>query len=280
MFTPDALVLGKLVLEWGRLAFLIGVMVFLTVLGRGKDKDAKLERVGTIAVILAVVAARLGFVFEQREAFATGNLLEIFDVRSGGFSWPWALMGLVPFAWLRTPAQFGKLASATVIAVIAAALPFLFKPTSSSVNVQNDLGLTSLEGKASTWGDLLAPTPAPNGLGALEKPVLVNVWATWCGPCRAEMPLLAEYAKRGAKIVFLNAGESADDVRHYLASEKLEVPVMLDTGGVRDQLRVVGLPTTFIVGKDGQILERHMGPLDRGGLEMMLAQTDWGTSKP
>ena len=257
MFTPDALVLGKLVLEWGRLAFLIGVMVFLTVLGRTKDQ--KLERVGTVAVILAVIAARLGFVFEQREAFAAGNLLEVFDVRSGGFSWPWALLALVPFAWLRTRAQFGKLAAATVIAVIAAALPFLFKPTSSSISVPNDLGLTSLEGKASTWG-------------TLAKPVLVNVWATWCGPCRAEMPLLAEYAKRGAKIVFLNAGESASEIKKYLGSEKLEIPVMLDPNGIRDQLRVVGLPTTFVIGKDGQILGRHMGPLDRGGLEVMLSR--------
>jgi cytochrome c biogenesis protein CcmG, thiol:disulfide interchange protein DsbE len=257
MFTPDALVLGPLVLEWGRLAFLIGVMVFLTVLGRSKDQ--KLERVGTIAVILAVIAARLGFVFEQREAFAAGNLLEVFDVRSGGFSWPWALVALVPFVWLRTPAQFAKLASATVIAVIAAALPFLFKPTSSSISVSNDLGLQTLEGTASTWGDL-------------PKPVLVNVWATWCGPCRAEMPLLAEYTKRGAKIVFLNAGESAEAVRNYLESEKLELPVMLDSGGVRDQLRVVGLPTTFIIGTDGQMLERRMGPLDRGGLEVMLSK--------
>jgi cytochrome c biogenesis protein CcmG, thiol:disulfide interchange protein DsbE len=264
MFTPDALVLGKLVLEWGRLAFLIGVMVFLTVLGRGKD--AKLERIGTIAVILAVIAARLGFVFEQREAFAAGNLLEVFDVRSGGFSWPWALVALVPFAWLRTQAQFGRLASASVIAVIAAALPFLFKPTSSSIIVSNNLQLTSIEGNTSTWGDL-------------EKPVLVNVWATWCGPCRAEMPLLAEYAKRGAKIVFLNAGESAEAVRNYLESEKLEVPVMLDPNGVRDQLRVVGLPTTFVVGKDGQILERRMGPLDRGGLEVLLSRLESGASR-
>jgi cytochrome c biogenesis protein CcmG, thiol:disulfide interchange protein DsbE len=264
MFTPDALVLGKLVLEWGRLAFLIGVMVFLTVLGRAKDRT--LERVGTVAVILAVIAARLGFVFEQREAFAAGKLLEVFDVRSGGFSWLWALVGLVPFAWLRIPAQFGRLASAAVLAVIAAALPLLFKPTPSSVTVTNDLKLMGLEGQASTWGDL-------------PKPVLVNVWATWCGPCRAEMPLLAEYAKRGAKIVFLNAGESADDVRKYLESEKLEIPVMLDTGGIRDQLRVVGLPTTFIVGKDGQVLERRMGPLDRGSLEVLLSRLDLGVSK-
>jgi cytochrome c biogenesis protein CcmG, thiol:disulfide interchange protein DsbE len=257
MFTPDALVLGPLVLEWGRLAFLIGVMVFLTVLGRAKDQ--RLERIGTIAVILGVIAARLGFVFEQREAFVAGNLLEVFDVRSGGFSWTWALVALVPFAWLRTPAQFGRLASAGVIAVLAAASPFLFKPTAGSVSVSNDLGLQTLSGETSTWGDL-------------EKPVLVNVWATWCGPCRAEMPLLAEYAKRGAKIVFLNAGESAEAVQNYLKSEKLEVPVMLDPNGIRDQLRVVGLPTTFVVGQDGQILERRMGPLDRGGLEVMLAR--------
>jgi hypothetical protein len=41
---------------------------------------------------------------------------------------------------------------------------------------------------------------------------------------------------------------------------------------VRNQLRVVGLPTTFVVDRDGQILERRMGPLDRGGLEVMLAR--------
>ena len=118
MFTPDALVLGPLVLEWGRLAFLIGVMVFLTVLS--KTEDAKLERIGTVAVIVGVLAARLGFVFEQREAFAAGNVLEVFDLRSGGFSWPWALLALVPFAWLRSRAQLSKLASATVISMIAA----------------------------------------------------------------------------------------------------------------------------------------------------------------
>ena len=279
MFTPDALVLGPLVLEWGRLAFLIGVMGFVTVLGRtsgahgnrtsgahgNRSKDANLERVGTIAVVLGVIAARLGFVFEQREAFAAGNLLEIFDVRSGGFSWPWALAALVPLAWLRTPAQFGKLATAGVMAVIAAALPVLFKPTSGTVSVANNLGLMNLEGTASTWGEL-------------PKPVLVNVWATWCGPCRAEMPLLAEYAQRGAKIVFLNAGESADDVKKYLTAEKLEIPVMLDSGRIRDQLRVVGLPTTFIIGKDGTILARRMGPLDRGGLEVLLARLEPGAN--
>jgi cytochrome c biogenesis protein CcmG, thiol:disulfide interchange protein DsbE len=257
MFTPDALVLGPLVLEWGRLAFLIGVMVFLTVLSR--TKDAKLERIGTVAVILGVLAARLGFVFEQREAFAGGSWLKVFDLRSGGFSWPWALLALVPFAWLRNSAQFGKLASASGIAVVTAALPFLFKPTAGSVSVPNNLNLVNLEGESRTWG-------------AMAKPVLVNVWATWCGPCRAEMPLLAEYAKRGAKIMFLNAGESADAIQKYLVSEKLEIPVWLDAVGIRDRLRVVGLPSTFLIGADGQILERRMGPSDRGSLEVLLSQ--------
>jgi hypothetical protein len=48
--------------------------------------------------------------------------------------------------------------------------------------------------------------------------------------------------------------------------------VMLDSSGIRDQLQVVGLPTTFIIGKDGKILERRMGPLDRGGLEVLLSR--------
>jgi cytochrome c biogenesis protein CcmG, thiol:disulfide interchange protein DsbE len=143
--------------------------------------------------------------------------------------------------------------------VVTAALPFLFKPTAGSVSVPNNLNLVNLEGESRTWG-------------AMAKPVLVNVWATWCGPCRAEMPLLAEYAKRGAKIMFLNAGESADAIQKYLVSEKLEIPVWLDAVGIRDRLRVVGLPSTFLIGADGQILERRMGPSDRGSLEVLLSQ--------
>ena len=88
------------------------------------------------------------------------------------------------------------------------------------------------------------------------------------------MPLLAEYSKQGATIIFLNAGESPDQIRNYLESEKLEIPVMLDLSGIRNGLRVVGLPSTFVIGADGQILERRMGPLDRGSLEVLLSQVE------
>ena len=141
--TPDALVLGPLVLEWGRLAFLIGVMVFLRVLS---TKDQKLERIGTVAVILGVLAARLGFVFEQRKAFEAGNVLEVFDLRSGGFSWPWASLALVVFVWLRTPAQLSKLASAAGIAVVTAALQRIAQRLTQFVNLWRPTGVATDSG--------------------------------------------------------------------------------------------------------------------------------------
>jgi thiol-disulfide isomerase/thioredoxin len=103
--------------------------------------------------------------------------------------------------------------------------------------------------------------------------VLVNFWATWCGPCQEEMPLLDRYyqADRADRFVLLavNAGEPADRVRAYIAEGGYTFPVLLDEdslaadtfGGIR------GMPASFVLDADGELVYQHVGALTGEVLE-------------
>jgi thiol-disulfide isomerase/thioredoxin len=96
------------------------------------------------------------------------------------------------------------------------------------------------------------------------KPLFVNVWATWCGPCVAEMPSIqALYdATKAAGVAFLLISEEeADVVRGFVADGQFTFPVYLaeKLPGVFESR---GIPTTFIVNREGRIIYRHTGGAD------------------
>jgi cytochrome c biogenesis protein CcmG/thiol:disulfide interchange protein DsbE len=93
----------------------------------------------------------------------------------------------------------------------------------------------------------------------LPKPMLLNFWATWCPPCRAEMPLLVEYQQKGYPVVLLNAGEDVGAIQSFLAQTGFSARVFLDSAGLQRALQVSGLPTTLLIGPEGQVLARHLG---------------------
>jgi thiol-disulfide isomerase/thioredoxin len=99
------------------------------------------------------------------------------------------------------------------------------------------------------------------------KVVLVNFWATWCLPCRVEMPLLQAMADRHrpAGLVVLGLSRDAgplDGVRRFLSEREITYPVAVVEGGMERRFGgLVGLPTSFLIDRRGRIRHAAMGPL-------------------
>ncbi len=105
--------------------------------------------------------------------------------------------------------------------------------------------------------------------------VLLDFWATWCGPCRMAMPHLEafhkELADQGVKVFGINLRENAATVRKFMDAQKFTMPILLDADGkVAASYRVSGIPHTVIIGKDGQVLKVNVGYAP--GVEEQLKQ--------
>ena len=102
--------------------------------------------------------------------------------------------------------------------------------------------------------------------GLRGKPVILNFWATWCGPCRDEMPFIQEifenkeWSDKGLVILAVDIGESPSTVKEFLESYGLSFQVLLDSEqSVAKNYNIRGIPTTFFIDKDGIIQDMKIG---------------------
>jgi len=120
-------------------------------------------------------------------------------------------------------------------------------------------------------------TPGPTiDLAALSgRPVLVNLWASWCGPCREEMPILqAAHERYGDQVQFLgvDSKDTTEAGAAFLGDIGVTYPQVVDPEGeLLNHLGVPGLPVTVLLDEQGRIAATHIGQLDPESIEELLA---------
>jgi peroxiredoxin len=153
---------------------------------------------------------------------------------------------------MKTPLiALGALALAGLVALIL---------SGGAVVAKNPQTLTAVPGRPPAPDfDLRDPDGKPVRLSDFQgKPLIVNFWATWCPPCREEMPSMQRaheaLAKDGIGLIAINVGEDADTVAQFVASAQVEFPLPLDEASdVVTRYPVRGLPTTFVVDPQGRL---------------------------
>ncbi|HKN19159.1 MAG TPA: TlpA disulfide reductase family protein [Dissulfurispiraceae bacterium] len=98
------------------------------------------------------------------------------------------------------------------------------------------------------------------------KVVLLNLWASWCGTCKEELPSiqnLINLEKDNSKLIFISVlyKDSPEKALNYLKARAIAFPVLIDTGNVADMYGITGVPETFVIDKKGTLKQRVVGPL-------------------
>jgi cytochrome c biogenesis protein CcmG, thiol:disulfide interchange protein DsbE len=133
---------------------------------------------------------------------------------------------------------------------------------------------------SSTTSHALAPDfnlPQPDGqtlrLSSYRgKVVLLDFWATWCYPCREETPHLVDlqqkYGDRGLQILGISMDDSPDPVGPFYRQFHMNYPVVIGTAKTGESYGgILGLPITFLIGRDGRIYAKHIGATDAAVFE-------------
>ncbi len=214
------------------------------------------------ALLVGLLAARIGYVARWWPEYVAAPR-SIIAIGDGGFDWWIGLPAAVAFVvWksrharvLRRPALMGIAAGMLAWAAAQGTLATLQRATPSLSALQ----LEGMDGGAVSFDK------------PIGKPVVLNLWATWCPPCRREMPILAQAQASYPEVVFLmvNQGEQATTVQQFLTQQGLAFNhVLLDplseamqTFGSR------GLPTTLFFDAQGKLVDSHMGEITAARLK-------------
>ncbi|WP_343350948.1 TlpA disulfide reductase family protein [Pseudomonas sediminis] len=247
---------------------LLGSLLLATLVGwligrrHGCNPESQLFRM----LMLGLLVARLTFVL-MYAGYYRDEPWRVVDIRDGGFiAWPGVLAGLMLGAWyLWHRAQLRRPLGVAMSVGLALWLG-------------GSLVLQALE-QGTRLPDLQGRDMQGNPVNLRDyagQPLVVNLWATWCPPCRREMPVLMQAQQREAAITFLfvNQGESAALVSEFIAAQQLSLGNLLLDEQVKLGLLVGSraLPTTLFYDAEGRQIGSHLGELSHASLERALAR--------
>ncbi len=127
---------------------------------------------------------------------------------------------------------------------------------------------------------VVVSVPRLNGAGDLvvgrpgARPTVVNLWASWCGPCKEEMPAVQAFAdaNRGVRVVGIAIDDAPDAAREFAREVGVTFPLGVDEDdAMGDGYGVTGLPTTFVLDAAGRLAATWAGPVTRAELERLTA---------
>lgn len=249
--------LGPLSLPFGVL-LLVGSAVLALLVARRVAGDARAQVEGLFyrGLLLGLFTSRLAFVVQYFDAYSLYPLT-ILDIRDGGWQ-PWA--GLAAgwayalwLAWRTKPLRKSMLAGVMAFTVVWLAGAAWINAEGQQVRTLPQFSAASLRG---------GQVDLQSYVG---KPTVINLWASWCPPCRREMPVFEQVQKERQEIniVLLNQGESLGQVQQFLQTNKLDLRnVLLDANGdIAKMFEQRGLPATLFFDADGRLSDVRLGEL-------------------
>ncbi|MGM0823378.1 MAG: prolipoprotein diacylglyceryl transferase family protein [Pseudomonadota bacterium] len=267
-----SLAIGPLGLSIGQLLLVLSMAVALIIgawMGRRQQVSVG-DRLFN-AVLIGLVGARLIFVVQYWESYDT--FWSWLDIRDGGFA-PLAgiLFASIYLAWRlwRHPRERRPLgiavASGALVWSLTASVLGLIVPRGATLP---SMPLAELNGQRVSLPDVLHEA---------DRPMVVNVWATWCPPCRREMPILkqAQQERDDVTFVFVNQGEGVGTINTFMQQESLELDHVYRDPNMAfgHEVGAMAMPTTLYYNADGMLIDTHFGELSRATLDRSLERLE------
>ena len=267
----DAISLGPFMLATDRLYLIIAVILFF-LFAEGLEKrypEKKLSSWAQRTFWYSLVAARLVYVALNQSSF-NSDWLSTFYFWQPGYSIPAALITATTVTLMHFKHHKRLLIAASSALGLSVIIWFglqYWQPFNNQQSVQTlpAIHLPKLDGDAL---DLRQQT----------QPMIINLWASWCGPCRREMPSLVQFAQqqslkeKGIDIRLVNVGESNITVEHFLKQMEPNIPdnlILLDPNqSLMQHFNAPGLPVTLAF-NNGLLVDSHIGELNQARLHEM-----------
>jgi thiol-disulfide isomerase/thioredoxin len=99
------------------------------------------------------------------------------------------------------------------------------------------------------------------------RPLVLNFWATWCGPCKSEIPMFVaaeeKYRENGFTVLGVSVDDPAPALQKFAAEYKMNYPVLMANDGIQDAYGpIFAIPVSIFIKKDGTVCKKHFGPVD------------------